>query len=147
MQNRNNINLKEAKIVIVEDDESHRELLSRLFSRNNVLNDVLLLDSGVALLKFLENYTDNPKELIILLDLNLPLLDGYQVLEKIREVYSPHELMVIMISTTARENDINLAYKKGCNYFLRKPLDFRLLEEFTNKNNLSIIKLKYLESV
>ena len=135
------------KILLVEDDDSHTVLIKKMFSRNGVANEIIAFDNGMDFLNFLENYTVNPNELIVLLDLNLPLLDGYQILERLRTIYPKTTLPVVVISTTARGNEIELSYSKGCNTFLKKPVNFLDLIESINSMGLTLDIAESWESI
>jgi CheY-like chemotaxis protein len=144
---KENTNRDITKIILVEDDESHTVLIKKMLKRGGLTNEIICFDNGMEFLKFLNNYDKEPSDMIVLLDLNLPLLDGYQVLERVRTIYPKTTLPVVVISTTARGSEIELSYSKGCNTFLKKPVSFLDLMESISSMNLTLNPAENQESI
>jgi two-component system, cell cycle response regulator DivK len=109
------------KILLVEDNEMNRDMLSRRLLRRGFEVD-LALDGGEGLDKALTTSPD-----LILLDMSLPILDGWEVARKIRETPGPR-IPIIALTAHAMSDDRNKALDAGCDEFDTKPVDLpRLL--------------------
>src|SRR5664279_5141700 len=95
-------NAEEATIVLVEDDPGHAYLIQRNLRRLRVKNQIVLLENGQKAVDYLvsEVAKPNASPLLMLLDLNLPVLDGYQVLQWIKEDERTRRIPVIVLTTT-----------------------------------------------
>lgn len=124
-------------VLLVEDNEDDVFLTKRAFKKKNILHELVVAKDGQMALDYLlgENGREALFPLLILLDLNLPKIDGIQVLEKIKITEALLGIPVVVLTTSTQENDITNSYKKGANSFLRKPIDFiqfsNLLEQLT----------------
>lgn len=128
------------RILLVEDDEAHAEIAKRNLAINHLANKVFHVRDGQEALDFLfnqNNYSDKtlfPKPHIILLDLRLPKVDGIEVLEAIKKDEIIGKIPVVILTTSAAENDIARAYTHHVSSYLVKPLDFdkftQLIETF-----------------
>lgn len=119
-------------IVLTDDDEDDREFFTSAVQSTHPHIKLLIFNDGVGLKDYLK---DKPAEKpqLIFLDINMPRLNGFQVLESIRKEYSPDEMPVIMYTTSSSETDIDLAQKLGANMFFRKPNDFKILKHLVGK--------------
>ncbi len=123
-------------VALVEDDEGYSLLLKKLLVRHGVLNEVRLFDNSYKFLDFIQNWNSGSGKLMLLLDLNLPMMNGFELLKKIRKDFSKEELPVVVISTTARKSDVDMSYEIGCDAFIKKPIDFK--ELYLTATNLGI---------
>lgn len=121
----------EAKtILLVEDNPDDIALTLRAFKKCNILNKVISIEDGEEALEYLfckgkykdRNRLDIPS--FILLDLNLPKVNGFEVLKAIRENESTRFLPVIILTSSKEEQDIVKGYSLGANSYIRKPVDF-----------------------
>lgn len=116
-------------ILLVDDNPDDAEATQRSLSKNNVVCPVKWLDSGEALMTYLEGVkssgeTPNRLPLFVLLDLNMPGLDGKEVLRQLR-LDPAFNLMPIIIFTTSNDpRDVSECYKFGANTFIQKPLSY-----------------------
>lgn len=121
----------EACVLYVEDDADHAELVLRGLERRGRRSDVVHLADGVAALDYLRrserDEVARPK--LILLDLRLPRADGIVVLRAVRSSPGLSSIPVVVLTTSANHDDINLAYAHHVNSYLIKPSDFRAFEE------------------
>lgn len=121
-------------ILLVEDNADDEKLTLRALKKSHVLNDVKVVRDGAEALDFLfcrgEYANRNPKHLpeIILLDINLPKLNGLEALEQIRNHEPTKFLPVIVLTSSDEEIDIITSYRLGANSYIRKPVDF---DQFT----------------
>lgn len=127
------------KILLVEDNADHAELVKRCFEQHKIPNTVLHMTDGESAVNFLlakNEYSErNKTELpdLILLDLRIPKIDGLEVLVKIKETDELKNIPVVILTSSAHEKDILTAYENYVNSYLVKPLDYekfsRLIDE------------------
>ena len=122
--------LKPAEILLVEDNLDDVEITLRAFRKVRVANTVHVVRDGQEALDFLfreGDYSDRagaPQPDVILLDLNLPKVNGLEVLDKIRASDGLSTIPVIVLTVSERQEDVNKSYKLGANTFITKPVDF-----------------------
>ena len=114
-------------ILLVEDNPDHVELILRTLRENNVVNQVHVVTNGEEALDFLYQrgkYADAPRPGLILLDIKLPRVDGIEVLRQIKADPELKSMPVVMLTTSAGEQEILESYSCGANSYIIKPLDF-----------------------
>ena len=118
--------MNEAPIVLIEDNPDDAELTRRAFAKNGFPNEVVVLADGEQCLTALLPDGDKPLYVpaLILLDINLPKVNGLQVLCRLREDERTRHLPVVMLTTSTEERDLVDSYRFGANSFVRKPLSF-----------------------
>ena len=120
---------KSATILLVEDDRGDQELTRRALDEGKIRNDLRIVEDGEEALAYLfrrGKYKDpatSPRPDLLLLDLNLPRVDGREVLEQIRADSKLRRMAVVVLTTSRREEDILRSYELGCNSFITKPVD------------------------
>lgn len=122
-------------ILLVEDSKSDANLTIETLSESKVLNKLHWVKNGVEAIDFLYqrgNYTNAPRPSLILLDLNLPKKNGQDVLAQIKGDEDLRTIPVIVLTTSADEEDVMKSYSLQANSYLVKPVD---LEEF-----ISVVK-------
>jgi CheY-like chemotaxis protein len=125
-------------ILLVDDSEDDRILLRRAFQKAGVINPVQEVVSGDAAIAYLNGdgpYQDRQKYPfpgILLLDLNMPGKDGFEVLAWVRNKLTVGGLLIIVLSRLDEMRNINRAYALGANSFLTKPGDLMELEGLIN---------------
>jgi len=118
-------------ILLVEDEEAHAVIVKRNLDDFRLANKIMHVKDGLAALDYLyqrNNYIEPlsaPRPELILLDLRLPKIDGLEVLKTIKEDPSLARIPVVVMSTSAAENDITQAYDNCANSYLVKPLDLQ----------------------
>jgi len=110
-------------ILIVEDSEDDFDATKRAFSRANLRNPIEHVTSGEEALKYLCNDLKS-KPGIILLDLNMPGLDGRKTLEIIKQQKGLKTIPVVILTTSDDERDVKACYELGANTYIQKPVDF-----------------------
>ncbi|MFI9533803.1 response regulator [Nocardia fusca] len=113
-------------ILLVEDDPGDELMTREAFEDNKIGNTLHVAHDGQEALDFLYRvgpYTDAPRPDLILLDLNLPKYDGRQVLEKIKADPDLSHIPVVVLTTSAAEEDILRSYKLHANAYVTKPVD------------------------
>jgi CheY-like chemotaxis protein len=121
---------KALTILLVEDEPAHAEIVRRNFETMGITNTLKHVSDGEAALDYLyrnNGFSDpavSPRPCLILLDLRLPKVDGLQVLKTIKSDPGLSTIPVVVLSTSASETDIALAYSHNANSYLVKPVDF-----------------------
>ncbi len=118
--------LKPVSILLVEDSPDDVEITRRALSRGQVKNNLLVARDGQEALDilFARRDTDGALPGLILLDLNLPKVDGREVLEKIKSDPKLKRVPVIAMTSSTREEDVLRTYDLGVNTFISKPVKF-----------------------
>jgi CheY-like chemotaxis protein len=93
------------------------------------MNEVIHISDGQQAIDYLFNegeYAESkpPLPLLVLLDLNMPVLDGYQVLERMKKNERTKRIPVIVLTTTDDHREVSRCYDLGCNVYLTKPVDY-----------------------
>lgn len=126
-----------ACFLLVEDREEDIVLVRRSFVRAKVLNPLQVVTSGAQAIAYLSGtglYTDRlafPMPSLVLLDLQMPGIDGFAVLKWIRQREALKELHVVILSSSDAMRDVSAAYRMGANSFLIKPIDFERFVEIS----------------
>ena len=119
-----------APILIVEDDQNDVLLIRRTLGSSRIPNPKHFVGSGEEALNYLvgkEPYSDRKRfalPALMLLDLKLPGIDGFEVLRWVRENPKFRHLRVVVLTSSNAIRDVNKAYRLGANSFLVKPLEF-----------------------
>jgi two-component system response regulator len=117
-------------ILLVEDNPDDELLTLRAFERQHLKNQVHVTRDGIEALEFLfgeGRYKDrDPAQQphVVLLDLNLPMMDGLEVLRRIRSDARTRLLPVVILTSSKEEEDLVKSYALGANSYVRKPVDF-----------------------
>lgn len=140
------------KILVVEDDPGHARLIERNLRYSNIANEIVKIGDGQEALDYLfgeGKYAgqDPSSPVLVLLDLNLPVLDGFQVLERMRTDERTKHIPVIMVTSSDDNRDVARCYELGCNVFLTKPLvDYEQFAEAIRKLGLFLSVVTVPES-
>ena len=136
-------------ILVVEDNPTEMLLLKRAWQRASVPNPLQWVLDGAEAISYLNgegkwaNRHEYPLPVLVLLDLKLPLVSGFDVLQWVRNQPGLNTLRVVMFSSSDEPRDINRAYELGTNSYSVKPLHFEdlvRLVEVLNKHWLGISK-------
>jgi len=138
---------KPIEILLVEDNPGDVRLTLEALKEGKLLNHISVTNDGLEAMAFLHRegaYVNAPQPELILLDLNLPLKDGREVLAEIKEDDNLKHIPVVILTTSQAEQDILMTYKLHANCFITKPVQFdeflkiiRLIEDFW----LTVVKL------
>ena len=124
---------KPVTILLADDDEDDRLLTTEALKENRVANPVHCVKNGEELLDYLHHrgqYADpasSPKPGIILLDLNMPKMDGRESLARIKADPNLRRIPVVILTTSKAEEDVLRSYDLGVNSFIIKPVSFNAL--------------------
>jgi two-component system response regulator len=122
-------------ILLVEDNPDDEVLTLRALRKNNIKNQIVVAHDGVEAIDYLfgtGSYKGrNPNDLpqVVLLDLKLPKLDGFEVLTKLRADARTKLLPVVILTSSKEQQDIVHGYGLGANSYVRKPVDFEQFVE------------------
>ena len=114
------------EILLVEDSPTDAKLTKEALAAGKVDNNLHHVSDGVEAMAFLRRqgeYSDAPRPDLILLDLNMPRMDGRETLEEIRSDPDLKNLVIVVLTTSAEERDILAAYGLNSNMYITKPVD------------------------
>ncbi|HVH66202.1 MAG TPA: response regulator [Candidatus Acidoferrum sp.] len=122
------------EILLVEDNKDDEALTLHAFKKYNLTNKIHVVRDGAEALEYMfctgryanRRIIDRPK--VILLDIKLPLVDGLEVLRRIKEDERTRTIPVVMLTSSREERDLLESYRLGVNSYITKPVDF---EQFT----------------
>lgn len=115
------------RILLVEDNPDDVELTLLAFGRSHLVNEVTVARDGVEALEILHGTADKPPQplpMLVLLDLKLPRVDGFEVLRQMRQHASTRLIPVVVLTSSAQERDLVQTYSTGANSYIVKPVDF-----------------------
>ena len=134
---------EEAVILLAEDEEDYVLLIKHAFSQANISSPLHVVWNGQEAIAYLKgtgvysNRAEYPLPDLLLLDLKMPRVNGFEVLEWIKQQPGLAALRVLVLTSSQDLHDVNRAYQLGANSFLVKPMDFqdvvqlsRLIQEF-----------------
>lgn len=116
-----------AEILLVDDNEDDVFLTREAFDAANLSVNLHHVDNGLKCLQYLrkeDSYALTPKTDLILLDMHMPVMDGYQVLSEIVKDEKLRHLPVVVLTTSYEAADILKMYGLRCNSYITKPVDF-----------------------
>ena len=122
------------RILVAEDNSNDVFLLKSAFQEAAPNVELRIFEDGTALVNHLQSpLQETPTPELLLLDLNIPGMDGFQVLEWIRRQPGLRKMPVVIFSSSGAAADIDQAYELGANSYLVKPFDFRRLTEIVER--------------
>lgn len=122
-------------ILLVEDNKDDEALTIRALKKNNITNEVIVARDGVEALDYLfgrgkyEGRDTKQTPQVVLLDLNLPKVDGLTVLREMRNEKLTKLVPVVILTSSKEERDIVEGYSLGANSYVRKPVEFEKFVE------------------
>jgi CheY-like chemotaxis protein len=128
-------------ILLVEDDPGHARLIEKNLRRSGISNELVTVSDGQQALDYLHGEGDyagtgRASPLLVLLDLNLPVLDGYQVLKRMKADERTKRIPVIILTTTDDTREVSRCYDLGCNVYITKPVDYQEFSDAIRKIGL-----------
>jgi CheY-like chemotaxis protein len=140
-------NQKDIIILIAEDDDGHAELITEGLRDTGLKNEIIRFQDGLDLWNYLtsqcrEDMLENNQEFLILLDINMPRMDGVTVLEKIKSDICLKDIPVMMLTTTEDPREVEKCYQLGCNVYITKPVVFVKFAEILQRLGLFLQIIK-----
>ncbi len=140
-------NSQTVTIVMIEDDEGHATLIEKNLRRAGISNEIVHIDNGRKAADYLLGkgaYANNRPSapMLILLDLNLPELDGFQILEMIKKDETTKLIPVIILTTTDNPREVERGYALGCNVYVTKPVEYEAFADSIRKLGLLLAVVK-----
>ena len=125
---------KPVTIIMIEDDEGHARLIEKNIRRAGVANQIVPFTNGTAALEYLmgpdgTGAINKGRQLLVLLDLNLPDMTGVDILEKVKGNDHTKRSPVVVLTTTDDQREIQRCYDLGANIYITKPVNY---EGFAN---------------
>lgn len=134
-------------ILIADDDADDRMFLEQALRQTGFIHDIRSVEDGEELLDYLHqrgtyNSDKAPRPSLLILDLNMPRMNGFQALKEIKENPELRRLPVVVMSTSTADEDIVQSYNLGVNSFVIKPFHYTRLVEI-----IGALKTYWLETV
>lgn len=138
------------EILLVEDDPNDVELIQLALDEYNFVNQIRIVRDGEQALHYLlgrdgEAPTE-PLPRLVLLDLKLPKVSGIEVLEQIRRHPRTQQVVVVVMTSSAENQDLQACYELGVNSYIVKPLDFQQFVEVSRQVGVYWMMLNRLPS-
>ena len=114
-------------ILLAEDDENDVRITRRAIKKGGLSATISVARDGQEALEFLFRrppFADAPRPDLVLLDINLPKINGMEVLRTVKEDSSRRVIPVLMLTTSSRQEDVDTAYALGANTYICKPIRF-----------------------
>jgi len=120
---------KQVTLILAEDEPGHAKLTEKNLRRAGFINPIQWCDNGRKTLDFILGSGDfegqpHITNVVLLLDLNMPIVDGYQVLEHIKSNPATRHIPIIILTTTGDSREVRRCYNLGCNIYITKPVDY-----------------------
>lgn len=119
-------------VLLADDQESDCVLFTDALKELEIKTIVHAFNDGVELMEYLTD-ENNPKSQLLFLDLNMPRKNGFESLKEIRSNHKLDNLVIVIISTSLSERDINETFDNGANFYITKPNNFEELKQLLNK--------------
>ncbi|MEL6787735.1 MAG: response regulator [Cyanobacteria bacterium J06607_15] len=133
-------------ILLVEDNPDDRELMKLAFAQGEIPHNLIVVADGIEALNYLHSQAEEQKNVaqfddrnintmpaLVMLDLNLPRINGIEVLKRIRADPRTRIIPVVIISSSNEPQDLIDSYINGCNSYIRKPMHFTQLQTFVRE--------------
>lgn len=128
------MNAQPLVILMAEDDPGHASLVRRNLRRAGVVNEVVRVEDGQEALDFIGREgayvsRDPVGSLIVLLDINMPRVDGVEVLRRLKADEKTKKIPVMMLTTTDDPREVERCYDLGCSVYVTKPVEYEQFRE------------------
>jgi len=138
---------RQIEVLLVEDDPGDVVMTREAFQDYKVRNQLHVVNDGTEAMAFLRQegeYADRPRPDLVLLDLNLPKMDGREVLEAIKSDPDLSSIPVVVLTTSENEDDVLRSYSLHANAYVTKPVDFERFIEVVRQIDdffISVVRL------
>lgn len=121
----NSINL-----IVVEDSFNDIDVITEVVENIENVNIVHIFNSGRGVLEYLDSIsTEGMRNFVIFTDLNMSTMDGFELIEALKESDQYKHIPIYVLSSSSRDDDILLSYKLGANFYVQKTLDLEVFED------------------
>jgi CheY-like chemotaxis protein len=132
---------RQVTLLLVEDDTGHTRLIEKNLRCACIMNEIIAIADGRQAIDYLFSQgqyagSERRSPLLVLLDLNLPGLDGYQVLQQMKRDERTRRIPVVILTTTDDAREVERCYDLGCNVYMTKPVDYEKFSEAIRKIGL-----------
>lgn len=134
-------------VLLVEDDPGDVLMTQEAFEENKVANRLAVVSDGASAMAFLRKegeHADAPTPDLVLLDLNLPRMDGREVLAEMKSDPELRRIPVVVLTTSEAEEDVLRSYSLHANAYVTKPVDFQRFIEVVRQIDdffVSVVRL------
>ncbi len=132
-------------ILLVEDDAVDIMTIKRCFKQLNITNELLVATNGKMAFDILLNAIHPPHPCLVILDINMPIMNGLEFLNQIKKNAALKHIPVVILSSSKEEKDIMYCYTQGIAGYMLKPLEYdkfvesiRLLNNYWSMNELPL---------
>lgn len=128
-------------ILLAEDDEGHALLIRKNISRAGIANQIVHVTDGQQALDYVRREGEHAgrpasSPLLVVLDINMPRLDGVEVLKRIKADEATCRIPVIMLTTTDDPREVARCYEAGCSVYITKPVEYEAFVEAVKRLGL-----------
>lgn len=145
-----NLDKQDIKIIMVEDDDGHARLIEKNLRRSGITNELIHFSNGRTVLDYLRSKTIDTnyhKKVLLLLDLNLPEIDGFEVLQNLQSYDDTKKIPVIIMTTTNNPKEVDRCYELGCSMYINKPVDYQNFSEALVKLSAALEAIEISQSM
>ena len=138
---------KELIIIIADDDDGHAELIKEGMEESGISNQIIRFSNGEEVWQFFSGAEgnvlfDNSKAYLLLLDINMPKMDGVEVLRRMKADEELKKIPIMMLTTTDDPREVEMCYKIGANMYITKPVEYNSFAENLKRLGLFIQIIK-----
>ena len=133
------MSLKKLSILLADDDKDDRFFFSMALESLTVPTQLAIVLDGEKLMVYLDENSHQLPD-VLFLDLNMPRKNGFECLNEIKQNNNLNKLPVIIYSTSFEQDVVNLLYKNGAHFFIRKPAEFSQLKKLIQQTVTLLIR-------
>ncbi|MEU5693309.1 response regulator [Actinosynnema sp. NPDC020468] len=114
-------------VLLVEDDDGDALMIEEIFEQHRIPNRLHRVHDGVEAMEFLRrsgNHSDAPRPALVLLDLNMPRMNGHEVLDAVKRDQDLKRIPVVVLTTSNADEDVVRSYDSMANAYVAKPADY-----------------------
>jgi CheY-like chemotaxis protein len=139
--------IERVTIIMIEDDLGHATLIEKNLRRAGIMNELVHIDNGRKALDYFQSQGEFEGQepapcLLVLLDLNLPEVDGFEILKELKSKEATRTIPIIILTTTDNPREVERAYELGCNIYVTKPVVYENFAESIRKLGLMLAVVK-----